>query len=624
MNHLRKIFVLALSLVLTVLAACSTSEKAVTDPMTTHPRIMLLKGEEEIIKQSISANPTWQKMHDAIVAESDKIIDQPPLERTMIGRRLLGTSREVLRRVFYLSYSYRMTGADKYVERAEKEMLAAANFTDWNPTHFLDVGEMTMALAIGYDWLFDKLSAESRNTIREAILVKGLEPSFDKRYNGFLRATHNWNQVCNAGMLFGALAIYEDHPEISTEVIERAINTIPLAKEDYKPDGAYPEGYGYWNYGTTFNVLFLSALDKAWPQKFDYSDHAAFLNGGKFITHMVGPTGSSYNWGDNGAGAGLSPAMFWFAERNNDPKLLWNEKSFLDRDDYSRFTGNRVLPALMIWGKDIAIDRIAPPDEKVYMAQGPMPLCLMRTSWTDPNAIYLGFKGGSPSVNHGHMDIGSFIMESDGVRWAIDLGAQSYESLESRGMSIFGRTQDAVRWTILRLNNYIHNTLTVNRELQRVSGYAKIDKHSDNLDFSFAITDMSSVYENQLAVAKRGAGIVDQKYVVVRDEVQAGPQRATIRWQFLTSADVTITGKNTATLSKDGKQLHLRVDEPANISVRTWSSQPTTDYDAPNPGTILVGFETTVPANATGNLQVKLIPASSNTEADFNKNLADW
>ena len=40
-------------------------------------------------------------------------------------------------------------------ERLEEEMLAAAGFSDWNPGSFLDVAEMTTALAIGYDWLHD-------------------------------------------------------------------------------------------------------------------------------------------------------------------------------------------------------------------------------------------------------------------------------------------------------------------------------------------------------------------------------------------------------------------------------------------------------------------------------------
>jgi hypothetical protein len=191
-------------------------------------------------------------------------------------------------------------------------------------------------------------------------------------------------------------------------------------------------------------------------------------------------------------------------------------------------------------------------------------------------------------------------------------------------MSIFGRSQDAVRWTILRLNNFIHNTLTVNGELQRVTGYAKIEKSGDQDDFTFAVTDMSSVYEGLLAESVRGAAIVGGKYVVVRDELKAGAQKATVRWQMLTEAEVTITGKNTATLMRNGKQLNIRVDEPANVTLTTWSSQPTTDYDAANPGTIMIGFETELPANTAVNLDVKLIPASSGPDAAFNKRLTDW
>jgi hypothetical protein len=70
----------------------------------------------------------WQRMHEAILEESDNIIDEPVLERDMVGRRLLGTSREALRRVFYLSYSYRMTEDPKYAERAEKRDAGCGQF----------------------------------------------------------------------------------------------------------------------------------------------------------------------------------------------------------------------------------------------------------------------------------------------------------------------------------------------------------------------------------------------------------------------------------------------------------------------------------------------------------------
>ena len=33
-------------------------------------------------------------------------------------------------------------------------MLEVSSFTDWYPKHFLDVAEMTTALALSYDWLY--------------------------------------------------------------------------------------------------------------------------------------------------------------------------------------------------------------------------------------------------------------------------------------------------------------------------------------------------------------------------------------------------------------------------------------------------------------------------------------
>ncbi len=623
MKSIEDIVKLFTLVVLATWVSCNSADTP-DDILSRHPRILLFEGEEEIIKKSVEANPVWKEMHEAILAESDAIIGLTPVERELTGRRLLGKSREALRRIFYLSYSYRMTGEDKYFQRAEKEMLAAAGFSDWNPSHFLDVGEMTMALAIGYDWLYHELSPGSREIIREAILKKGLEPSFDPDYNWFLDAEHNWNQVCNAGMTYGAIAIYEDYPELAKEVIDRAYSTITLAKADYEPDGAYPEGYGYWKYGTSFNVMFLSAVDKIWPGRFNYDDYPAFVETGSFVKNMLAPSGICYNWGDNGAGGNLSPAMFWFAEKNNQPSLLWKEKFFLDRDDYGRFTNDRLLPGIMIWGKDIPFDAIVEPDYDLYVAGGKMPLALMRTSWTDTDAIYLGFKGGSPSVNHGHMDVGSFIFETDGVRWAIDLGAQGYHSLESLGMNIWGRTQDAERWTVYRLNNYSHSTLTVNGELQRVDGYAKIDRYSDDPGFSFGISDISSLYSTTLESVTRGAGIVDREYLVIRDELSTGPDPAVVRWQMLTGADVTVTGNNSATLALEGKTLDIRVDSPSDIKMTTWSSQPGTEWDVSNPGTILVGFEVTVPANSRETFDVKFIPGSSDTDADLYRNLADW
>jgi hypothetical protein len=573
-----------------------------------HPRILLFKGEENGIKKTINADPVWAKMQQAIINESDNLISVAPVERIQIGRRLLDKSREALRRLFFLSYAYRTTGEQKYFDRAEQELLKISGFSDWNPSHFLDVAEMTMAVAIGYDWLYDKLSPASRATIKEAILKKGLEPSLDSKYNSWLKAEHNWNQVCNAGMSYGAMAIYEDNPELARQIINRGIETIVLAMKDYGPDGAYPEGYGYWGYGTGFNVMFNSAIEKLFGKDFGLNEMPGFLKTAGYLENMTGPTGKPFNYSDAGGNGGLHPSMFWFANKLKDPSLLWVERSYLVDRAPETHVRDRLLPAIMLWSGGTSINKIAPPKSSMWVGKGKNPVALMRTSWTDPNAIYVAMKGGSVSVNHAHMDIGSFIMDADGVRWAMDFGMQDYESLESKGIQLFGRTQNAQRWTVFRLTNLVHNTLTVNNQHQRVSGYAPIISSSPAPDFMNAVTDISEVYKGSVVKAKRGIAIINKSYVVVRDEIETLDSATTIRWTMLTPADVKIIGSNKAELSQGGKKLILQVESPAKVTMKTWSTDPPNSYDAPNPGTALVGFEVTLPANSKTALNVSLIP----------------
>ncbi|WP_394994085.1 heparinase II/III family protein [Emticicia sp.] len=575
--------------------------------MPVHPRILLLQDEEKAILKNIASDQNWAKLNKVIIDESNKIIPLPTLERIQIGRRLLDKSRECLRRVFFLSYAYRITKDKKYLNRAEKELIKVSQFSDWNPSHFLDVAEMTMGVAIGYDWLYDDLAVSSKEIIKEAILKKGIEPSYDTKYNSWLKASHNWNQVCNAGMAYGALAIYEDNQTLAKQVIDRAIESIKLPMEDYKPEGSYPEGYGYWGYGTSFNVMFLSAIQKVFSTDFGLSETAGFLKTAGYFQNMIGSSGKNFNYSDSGGGSGLSPSMFWFANKTQNNSLLFIEKQYLQGKDKS-MGRDRLLPATMIWGKDINLEKVSEPKQMIWVGQGKNPVAMMRSSWSKPDAIYIGLKGGSPSVNHGHMDVGSFVMDANGERWSMDLGMQEYETLESKGVKLWGMTQNSERWQVYRYNNLAHSTLAFDNEFQKVEGYAPITSFTEKPNFLSATSNISAVYKGNVASANRGVAIIDQKYVAIKDEIVTSEKETTVRWAMMTPAEVKINENGTAELTQNGKKLQIKVVEPANITLKTWTTQPSHDYDAPNPGTILVGFEVKIPANSSVSLGVLLIP----------------
>ncbi|WP_106827858.1 heparinase II/III domain-containing protein [Parabacteroides pacaensis] len=580
-----------------------------------HPRLLLKKGEEKALKKQIGKDAIWKEIHQTIMEESTALLDKPVSERIKTGRRLLSVSRENLRRIFFLSYAYRMSGDKKYFARAEQEMLKAASFSDWNPSHFLDVGEMTMALAIGYDWLYPQLSSQSRQTIEKAIIEKGFKPSLDERYNWFVNAVHNWNQVCHGGLAYGALAVWEKEPELTAKMLNRAIEKMAIPMKHYAPDGAYPEGVGYWEYGTSFNVIFLSALEKIFGSDFGLSNAPGFLKTGEYVLQMVTPTLRSFSYSDNGAGAFLSPTLFWFYDKTKDASILYNQARVYKKVGRNKLRNNRFAPVMLIWGASASLAKPVEPETLFWCAGGDNPVCAMRSGWEEKD-MYVGVKLGSPSVNHGHMDVGSFIIEADSINWGVDLGGEEYNRLETRGVELWGSSQDAQRWDVFRYNNFAHNTLTFNQRLQRVKGKAEIEKSSENPNNMYVIADLTSVYEGQVKSIKRSVSLVEKKYAVVEDRIEAPKRFTMLTWSMVTPANAKIISDHVMLLEKGGKKLYLKVEGPKQVKWKVVPANSVYSYDSSNRGYNIVSFDTDLALNRVQHIRVYLLP-DENKEVNY-------
>ncbi|WP_281819437.1 heparinase II/III domain-containing protein [Parabacteroides goldsteinii] len=576
-----------------------------------HPRLLLQKGEEKTLKKMIMKDVIWKDIHQSLLNEAAEIVQLPLNERIKTGRRLLSVSRENLRRIFILSYAYRMTRKGEFLKRAESEMLKAASFSDWNPSHFLDVGEMTMALAIGYDWLYPKLSAQTKKVIEDAIVEKGLKPSFDERYNWFVNAVHNWSQVCHAGVTYGALAVWEKEPALACTVVNRAIEKISIPMGHYAPDGAYPEGIGYWDYGTSFNVMFLSAIEKIFGTDYGLSELPGFLKTGEYILHMVTPNLKNFAYSDNGINAFFTPTMFWFYSKTKDASILYNQIRLYKKDGQKRIQKNRLAPAMLIWGASASLVNLQKPKQLLWKAQGDNPVCLMRSSWNDSSAIYLGMKMGSPSVNHGHMDIGSFVFEADDIFWGIDMGGEEYNRLETRGVDLWNTRQSSQRWDVYRYNNLSHNTLSFNNKYQEVKGKTKIDEYSDQENHKFVISDLTPVYKNQVRSVKRAVSLVNKEFAVVEDLIETTKNFTMMTWTMVTPASAKILSENVMLLEKDGKKLYIKVEGPRKIRWHILPAQSDFSYDSPNPGISIIGFDTDLELSAKQRIKVFLLPGEN-------------
>ena len=600
---------------LLTLSAGNALAQADLSRLADHPRLLLPKGAEKKLLKQINRDAVWKEIHTATLGEADRIITLPVNERIKTGMRLLAVSRENLRRIFILSYAYRMTGQEKYLVRAEQEMLKAASFSDWNPSHFLDVGEMTMALGVGYDWLYPALSEASRRTIREAIVEKGFKPSYDTAYNWFVDAEHNWNQVCNGGLAFGAIAVAESEPEWAQKIIDRAIDKVRLPMRHYAPDGAYPEGPGYWGYGTLFNVLLIGGLESTFGTDYGLSQMPGFMQTGTYEMQMVSPLIKHFNYMDNSYEPESSSAPFWFYSKTQDPSVLCQQVSILQRDTAKKYLKDRVLPAMLIWGAGAPMEKAVAPQETFWAGRGNTPVCIMRSGWGDPNARFVGVKLGSPSINHGHMDVGSFVFEADGVRWAIDLGSEDYNTTETRGVDLWNMAQQSQRWDVFRYNNRSHNTLTFNDKLQRVNGSAQIIESDSATARRFVKTDLTPVYAGQVDKVERTISLVDNDYLLIEDEIMAGKNYTRMRWTLMTRATPKILSDNTVMLEQDGKRCLLKIESETPIVWRFEKTPTVNTFDSPNPDVTMVVFDTDLKRGETQYVRAQLTPMSSLSRA---------
>jgi len=583
-----------------------------------HPRLLLSEGEETLIREKIEADPFLRSVHEAIVRQSEAMLQAPQLERIKIGKRLLAVSRNALKQIYSLAYSWRMTGDERYARRAEKVMLDVCAFSDWNPVHYLDVAEMTAAVSIGYDWLYDWLEEPSRSVIREAIRTKGLLPSLPEtaespaHYN-WLEKNNNWNAVCNMGMAFGAIALFETDPDLCGRIIARSIESARgHTLQEYSPDGNYPEGYMYWNYGTAFLIMLSDAVEKATGKKLGLEQDRGFMRSAQYMAHMTTQDFGCFAYSDcNVRENALCLPLFWFAARENDPSLLYGEadriRHLQRHGKEERIYTSRYLPSVMIWAAKNSLAETRPPHERLFVGQGETPVALMRNHWGGPDELFAGLKAGSCKGGHSHMDIGSFVMYMGKNQWAKDLGNQDYYSLEKHGILLKEKSQYSTRWIPFRLSMYSHNLIIFSDSLQRVAAHAKIDDYGDKPGHVFAVSDLTSVQGGLVANYRRGVAIVDDAYVVVRDEITATTHPTPLRWAMLTPAEVEIMNDTTAVLSQNGERLYLSVTG-GSVKLTTWSTTSPNTFDAPNPGTIMVGFESILKPSEKVAFTICLIP----------------
>ena len=241
-----------------------------------HPYLYADNKKFDMLEKS--EEPTVVMLRNLVFANADKALEKKVLPVPESGSNM-GYMRSVQGRLIYLSAAYKMSGEYEYLEAVRRQLKELNAIEDWGTYHFLDIGEAALGVGIAYDWLYDEWTKDEKKAIEESVLKKCFATS-KKVFAGkdsWMKGDFNWNQVCHGGLSVAALAIYNTYPEEAKFIIERAAECVPYAAKVYEPDGAYPEGASYWEYGTTFQVLLIEAMRSAFGHCYGLNEYEGFM-----------------------------------------------------------------------------------------------------------------------------------------------------------------------------------------------------------------------------------------------------------------------------------------------------------------------------------------------------------
>ena len=370
---------------------------------------------------------------------------------------------------------------------------------------------------------------------------------------------------------------------------------------------------------------------------------------------MVGPSGRTFSYSDgNEKGELLSPAAFYLAKRRGDASLAFNDLAELDRQLAVKSAAKRSPSGGVVdadLGRRPLRRRPPPPPRTSPRAASRRWRCIDPAGRSRPPSseskaarrraatrTWMSARSCStPPANAG----------------PATLGAQEYNSLESKGVKLWNNEQGSQRWDVYRLGPMSHNILTVNGLPQVVAGIATIVKSND----SFTVVryesglcrstgrcprrgvmlraDGSVRVQDDLVATSDGLAKPPSKQspttssTTIRSTTQASrlptrrPAPAVVRWAMLTGADVTTDGV-AATLTKNGKTLRMRIVSPEGAAVKVVSTVPPNDYDVANPGTRLVTFEVALEPGEKKSLAVDFVPVGVSADALPVTPLASW
>ncbi|MBR2868785.1 MAG: heparinase II/III family protein [Clostridia bacterium] len=522
-----------------------------------------------------------EKLTSYVLANADGLLDMktyPPRDYVLDEEdSILPISREVINRMIILGYAWQLTGEEKYAERAVAELQKVCSYNDWCNSHFLASSEMAFAVSIGYDWFYDYLDSEVRELLAEKTWNYAIYSALNDNH-WFTWSKNNWNSICYSGIGIACMTFSEYDTESAAEFLSMCYKNMPIAFENFTPDGVYAEGPGYSQSGMNAIVNFIATSDNFFGTDYGLKNIDGFRELGSFPAYITTPTGV-FNFGDNKARLCFSPSLHRYADEYDSPLLSCYQMqdipdgfiADLSDNTEKNSCGKDAALSLLWYNREFFADGsdFSGEETELYLKSDVgQDLVLMRSAYLDENATFAGIKGGYNFINHGDLDIGTFVFDSQGVRWAEELGPGQYDA-----PGYFVNTPAGGRWKNYSKRAEGQNTLVINPSVMLEDQYVLAESEfilfEKNSDGGRCVLDMTDAYRMNGAIkAEREFELYNNHSSLrITDKVNC-IVKSDIYWFMHTKADIRISedGK-TAVLTIGDKQLRATSHFDGTFSV---------------------------------------------------------
>lgn len=520
------------------------------------------------LRSSVAADATGKGLYERVLSKANAIVAQPVIAYDpQHPERLYDASQAIWDRVTTLALSWQLSKNNSYAERLWIELSNAANFPNWNPSHFLDTATLSQAVGLGYDWLYEYWTPERRQVLSGAVVSKGLNPALSqyKQNAAWTKQVGNWNVVSNSGLGLAALAVRDIEPVLADSVLDYSVASIQNGLKGYVPDGGYREGLQYWGYATQNLVQYGMALRSATGNDQGILGSDAVKSSGQFPLYLTGPSGQGFNYSDS-KNSELPPALGAMGGLYDNPVYT--------KMAYDTALKGNINQFALLWYRPGAAQKTA--------VQGNLGLdryfrgaevATMRSAWEQSDATFVALKAATTADNgHPHLDAGSFVLDALGVNWASELGPDNYGLPGyTDGLATGGR------WNYYRTRAEGSNTVVLNPGMgpdQNPTSNSVIERTQSSASKALAVANLDSV--NPAGTTwKRGVSLIDNRQqVVLQDEIKA-TSNLDAWWFMHTDASVQVSADGrSAVLTKQGKQMLVRILGAAPTAFSLLPAQP--------------------------------------------------